>query len=414
MILHRAHPITGGETKHSYGKGFFSDRCSQKTEDDGTSVACTIDIGRTEFLTGAEEAYATLNNLSTQNQLSMFAHEGDNYAALLPANIPSNLDFRASSFAVSTQCQPVSKGCNLTAAYGASTPFRCTDNFYGDATALKDDTGSRWASSNIGFVLLEDADATKNITLKAKDMNPFYLGTWAVEGTVGIAPGSNANPQSEALAKDPEIVIPVHGGFAWVLRCQTTVHNLIYSYVNGSIVSPELTLANATTGGLMAATHNFALLNLEVASRIARFSSSAQELADKWGDQWSHITLGLSAGVMTPRPNILEQTRTQQLVARVPKAPLYALVGLNLVYAGLGVILAAYALLFSRIGSGTGAARQRLTIHGVVAECFERPERAPLGGNKVEELFDEREGKGISSRLGVREDQVGGMRFVRM
>ena len=372
----------------------------------------------TTFITNAGEAQATLNNVSSLNQISSFVHEGTTYAFLLPAAASQIRDFRTSTFAVSTKCRPVTKDCNMNGEVGAFTPFKCTDGFQGDATANEDKSQSpRKASSPIGITLLEDSEGNTNVSTSSKDINPFYLGTWArVEDTIIHQVGTPTNPKAEALTKDPDIVIPSHGGMAWVLHCETSVYDLIYTWLNGSVSSPSLTLSNGTTGGLVAATtiYEHALPKLEIAAILSSYSGSAQELATKWADQYSGIALALSSGVMTPRPNILEQIRTQQLVARVPRAPLYALVLLNLIYAALGVLLAIYALLFTRIRSGTGAARQRLTVHGVVAECFEHTGRAALGRNKVEEMFEEREGRGGSARLGVREDGDGGMRFVRI
>ena len=218
----------------------------------------------------------------------------------------------------------------------------------------------------------------------------------------------------EQLRKDPEIVTPVHGGMAWVLKCQASVYDLTYTWLNSTIRNPDLTLSNASVGGLIAAptNHDFALPSYEIAAKVASFSPTAQELANKWANLFSQTALGLSVGVLSPRPNILEQSRTEKLVARVPKAPLFVLVILNLVYAALGLVLAVYGL-FSGVKSGTGAARQRLTVPGVVAECFEDQARARPGRNKVEECFAEKGGNGYSRRLGVGEAADGGTSFVR-
>ena len=213
--------------------------------------------------------------------------------------------------------------------------------------------------------------------------------------------------------KDPEITIPIHGGLAWVLKCNTSVYDLVYRYSNGTITDPLLSLANASTGGLFAAPMNedFPLSDLEIATKVASFSSSAQQLADKWANSYSEIALGLSAGVMTSKPSNEEYHRTQILVARIPKAPLFTLVTLNLVYVTIGLGLALYAALASDFPGGAGAMRQRLTIPGLVAECFEDPRRASQGWNEVERLFAENDGKGISVRVAAEEGENGGWRL---
>ena len=229
--------------------------------------------------------------------------------------------------------------------------------------------------------------------------------------TQGRLPG--APDPSAQLTKDPDIVTPVHGGLAWVLKCNTSVYDLVYTYRNGTIIDPLLSLANASMGGLIAAPMNedFPLSNLETATKVASFSSSAQQLADKWAKSYSQIALGLSAGVMTSKPSSLEHRITPILVARIPKAPLFTLVALNLIYVIIGLGLALYALLTSDFAGGAGAIRQRLTIPGLVAECFEDSRRAPQGWNEVERLFAEKDGKGLSSRVAAEEGENGGWKL---
>ena len=185
---------------------------------------------------GANEAYAAVNNVSSMNQISSFTINGIEYAVLLPASIPQSTDFRAATFALSTQCTPVSQSCNLKAFSGASTPFNCSTGFHGDATALKQSTSSRRASSPVGYVLLSEWEGKSNITIGSKDINPFFVGTWAMVDAQGHLVGA-PDPLAQ-LAKDPEIVTPVHGGLAWVLKCNTSVYDLAYTYTNGTITDP--------------------------------------------------------------------------------------------------------------------------------------------------------------------------------
>ena len=164
---------------------------------------------------------------------------------------------------------------------------------------------------------------------------------------------------SAQLTKDPEIMTSIHSGLAWVLRCNTSVNDLVYTYRNGSISHPRL--VNASTGGLIAAPMNedFALSNLETRTQVASFSSSAQQLADEWAKLYSQTALGPSVGVMSSKPSSSEHRRTPILVATIPKAPLFTLVPLNLISVTMGLGFALYAALIrtSRVGlvpSGSG------------------------------------------------------------
>ncbi|MCJ1427032.1 hypothetical protein MMC29_004935 [Sticta canariensis] len=377
---------------------------------------CTVtSYGFQIILNNGVEAYATVNNVSTLSRVSSFIDRGSRYAILLPASTAPDIDFRATTFAVNTQCKPASSFCGLGPGYDDSTPFYCSPGFYGDATGIGyfGNISYRRAASPVGVVLLsqwESDSSQTNRTHGSWDMNPFYIGTWAHARTdTSLRSPSQAPSQ---LADDPEIITPSSKGMAWVLKCQASVYEVEYTYVNGTITDPQLTLFNASTGGLVAATMNedFSLPNLEAAINVASLGSSAQNLADRWADSFSQTALGLSSGMMVPTTNLLEQHRTPILVAKVPKAPLFTLIALNLIYAAIGLGLALYALVASDFKRGTGAVRQKLTVSGLVAECFESAERAPKGRNEMENAFAEKERKGFSCRVQIEEADYGGWR----
>jgi hypothetical protein len=101
------------------------------------------------------------------------------------------------------------------------------------------------------------------------------------------------------------------------------------------------------------------------------------------------MVLALSAGIMSPRANIMEQARISTLVARVPKAPLVTPVLLNLVYAVAGVVLAVMA---ARTGPGeTKNVQGRLNVTGLAAMCFESKVRCEGPAKEIQDLFAEKE-----------------------
>lgn len=375
---------------------------------------CTVySDGTAQFLMGATEAYQTLSNVSVINRISTFVHEGVTYTYLGEAYISDSVDFKASTFALATHCKAVSQACGLV-TYGASIPFKCSSGFQGDFTASG---GVRL----IGITLLEDDTLTTNITTGSKDLNPYYFGTWALVDTQGDLPGKSS--VGESLQSDPEIVTPVHQGMAWVLSCSTTVYEVTYSNINGTIKALSVTPANVSLGGIIAAPTNehFGQADFEIATRQSSFSANSQDLADAWASLYSQIALGLSAGVMSPRTNIQEQFRTSILVARVPKLPLFVLIGLNLLYALLGILLALYCTFFSAPNT-TKDIKARLTVTGLVAFCFEPRHRACGPAEQIEDLFTEKDGEGesesetsasasASARVGIKPADEGGWSF---
>lgn len=350
---------------------------------------------------GAREAYLVLSNLSTTNRISTFEHEGVNFTYLGETDIPNNVDFQASTFALATQCKAMSQACGVKSVYGSPLPFKCTSAFWGD---LVQEGGSILSRIN----LMEDEAFTTNITYGSKDLNPYYFGTYARVDSRGDTPGVRGQPDPI----DPEIVRPYKGGLAWVLGCSTTVYEVAYSRVNGTVQAYSVTRANASLGGIISAPTNevFAQTDFDIAARISSFHDNSQDLANEWASLYSQIALGLSAGIMSPRLNIRQQTRESFLVARIPKLPLFVLIGLNLLYAVVGILLALYCAYFCAPRT-TKDIQARLSVAGLVAFCFEPRQRAWGPAEEIEDLFTEKIENGTSGRVGIRPVDEGGWRY---
>ena len=292
--------------------------------------------------------------------------------------------------------------CNLRSQLGAWTPSHCTDVFCGDSDSCeKLEFEKIYMYTNSTFT----STFTTNIT-KPQDLNPFTFGTLGYVDTDGYLPGGTPTP----LREDPKIVRPQHRGIAWILGCGSTVYDLTYSWVDGSIREPALQTSNGTTARIFAAPlgHKFADTTLANAAILASLNDNSQDLARTWSTIFSQAGIALSAGVMSPHQNLLEQPRTSRLVARVPKAPLFTLVGLNLSYAVVGIILAFVAM--SSKPRHTREVQARLSLAGLAAACFESRERNEIAAKKMEDLFEERDGG--SERVGVVQTEQGGWGYV--
>jgi hypothetical protein len=169
------------------------------------------------------------------------------------------------------------------------------------------------------------------------------------------------------------------------------VYDLTYSWVNGSF-SGDWRQSNGSISQILAAPFHYGLAcsNLNNLAITSSFTDTADEMAEKWSTGFSQIAMPLAAGIVSPRQNLQEQSRTSMLVSRVPKAPLFTLIGLNLLYALLGILLMLYTLCFAK-PSETRDVQARLTLSGL-AFCFEDEGRARAPVEKVERLFEERAG----------------------
>lgn len=378
---------------NEYGRGIYQYCVERQIDRNSTDDSpCNVSYAATNtFLIGADEAYRTLGNISSDNRARQTTRDGKTYVYLGEATIPSDVDFTASTVAAMTQCRPVSRECNLTAVSGASTLFRCSGSYGGHADAV----------DNIHY--FDDRDATVNAS-RSVTTNPFFFGYSKIADVGGYD-----------IFDDPEMITPVHGGLAFVIYCNATVYEVQYSWVNGSVVSFDATETNTSMAKLVRAPmlyRRFAENFLGEAATVAALSNTSQELADKFSTSYSQAAMALAAGVFSRRRNVEEQVRSSFLVARVPKPPLYVLVGLNLLFAAVGLVLGAIAL---ALAGGRGRGRDRikdvqahLDFRALTAQLLE-PRAAPSAApfepdpspvSHIEDLFAERRGA-ATVRVGI-------------
>lgn len=187
----------------------------------------------------------------------------------------------------------------------------------------------------------------------------------------------------------------MHGGIAFVLFCNTTVHDVKYTSVNGSITKFTPTASNDSVTNIFEGIMDQSLFGsfyLQQAATLAGLADSAQDIANQMAVSFSKVFLSGGADVLQPQPAIAAQQRTSFIVARVPKAPLFTVVALDLLFALLGLVLTVLAM-----SSSSGKNKEvreiqsRLMIAGLVADRFEKEARMPI--TSIDEAFSEYEGE---------------------
>lgn len=350
---------------------------------------CSLNIGAsTIFLANGTQSIQVLNNVSSAMAVLQYDGTPYTYLGIPPSGASSVRDYTATTYGMQTQCKPVSNECNLNALIGASTPFYCTDAFSGDVTQELN-----------GWIVAYFTDATmESNSTEDGIQNPYYFGIAAL-----VNPEAQGGPLVQTnLTAIPEIVAPVHGGLAFVLSCSTTIYDIEYDSVNGSVSRFVTTASNDSVAniwqGVMAFTSgNVGLPNLLQASTLAVYSDSAQELADKMAFAYSKVALAVGAEAVIPKPALAAQERESFLVARVPAAPLFTLVVANLLFVVMGFVLTFIALVSS--GGEVREIQARLSVKGLIADRFESV-RGRRGVENMEEHFEESEGRG-SMRVGL-------------
>jgi len=277
-------------------------------------------------------------------------------------------------------------GCSADMVTPA-VPYDCGPTLHGDmmnntGTPFNSSTGIAQSPSSTGFFLQlfgkDDFDdpvgmyGYNNFTTG----NPFYLATGASLAT------------TEALANDPEAVQvsgvdQLNSGF--ILQCTSTVYEVTYITVNGSVVNGTYKVANDTLPSNLRWTLTYVQAYSQNALEAAwisgaQQSNTSEELADFFAQRFSETALSMVVGITEPAPTLAERSREHLLVTRLPKAPFFTLIVLNLLYAALGVLLAGLAI--ASQPRRTRDVQARLSIAGLVAALFELHPGAAVAQSK--------------------------------
>ncbi|OQV08900.1 hypothetical protein CLAIMM_13109 [Cladophialophora immunda] len=373
----------------SYGRGLVP-LCYNQTWTAGDINQCIggLQLPGSIHFDSASEATRTSMNLSTINAVLSSTIDDKYFAFLTSAQRDANLDFRTKTYAMSTTCSPASTACHLQqiqwCSHESGCPlgevqwtlgmtYNCSASLYGD---LNNNTGfaftlngsSYATTSNIGFFLQMFrqqgyADPIGTADQQVATPNPFFFAAGARVAT------------SDALARDPEAVEDDDQyNYAFIFQCTATIYELEYASIDGNVVGGNYTVANDTLsnnmGWALLEARALAQNSLEAAFFSgAQQSNTSQAFADYFAQQFSRSALSMIAGITAGRLNAAEQTRQSRLVARLPKAPFFALITVNLLYALMGMVLAGVAL--ASQPRKTREMQARLSVAGLVAALLE-------------------------------------------
>lgn len=372
----------------AYGFG-LKEACTVNNNSRASSRAgaCALNLAATNtFLINGTQSLQVLNNISSLATVATINTGQDyTYLAVPPAAGLANEDWRAESFALQTQCRLVSEECNLVGLYGTSTPFSCSDPFQGDVTA-----------NYQGFIstFFTNGSMSSNSTLSGVG-NPFYFG---MAGLVNPSTGNS---------RVPDTVQPVHGGTAFVILCNTTVLEVTYDSINGTISDFHGVPSNVSTANIWQSVMAYTSVGnsyLKQAASLAAMGNSDQQFADDMALSFSKTALAIGSQAVEKRPVLAVQRRSSFLVAKVPATPLYVLIGANMLVVLVSVVLTIVALVTSR--GEVKELQSRLSIFGLVADRFEG-RVARFAVKDVDELYRESKGQ-RTSRVGIASATEGG------
>lgn len=286
---------------------------------------------------------------------------------------------------MTTQCALITHECGIYLGPVGTSPFNCSAEFSG---GIPNDYYGLWAFAGVEF--FQDPGLTRNFSSAGAvtpfggpyiPANPVYIGAY------GLVPGY-AGGDSQLLYSN-EFLVTETQGLGFILGCNMMVYDLEFVWYNGSVSVQQMTLSNASVVNVLTAPFVARVPNLVNLAQSASGAFTPSAFVESWTTGFSTMVLGLSAGIMSPRPTIMEQTYIPTLVARIPKAPLVTLVFLNLLYAAVGVILAVMA---AHTGPReTKNVQGRLSVAGLTAKCFESKDRFEGPAKEIQDLFAEKE-----------------------
>ncbi|KAF3385478.1 hypothetical protein F1880_001721 [Penicillium rolfsii] len=356
--------------------------------------------------TTALEVY---NNISTTRSVNIVDRADATHAFL---GIPNNgrdqgHDFTATSFSVSTKCQSATAACDVSRAnitLGAGSVFHCAKYtaWWGLVNGPYDDFSKQYFT---------DATGTQNASSYKTISNPFYTGF-----------GGFTDPAAAAALKliqnnDLGVIAQEYGGVGYLFFCNTTVYDITYTTLNGSITDFTANPSNRSVStALMVADDNLSSGNIklrEAADLGAILANNTQEMADIFALEYSRVLLSTVSGALEASPILDGRQRITKIVARVPIAPLYFLVATVALMIGLGIYLTIAALITTR-KKDIEEVRARLSMKQLVADRME-PEAARVPINSLDDIFapDGAAPTGLTKRIGIgkRDSPVGGWEF---
>ena len=440
----------------TYGRGLDPSLCTSMSLDqepcpsNSTSLCgypCSIEIwnhtvdgvmSMKQGITGAQQCAETLLGNSPANLIQNYSIQSDESTQGLErrfylgdVGMGQNLDFLTNTTAVTTQCGLLTQDCEINStSQGFSCPGYQSPSFtYSGSVGM--DPAMASAPSNmsmVGIQFFEDADHQSPIGFGNQStelfgvQNPVHFITWSK----GFPPVDTSSQTFDEMMDGNYLQLDQSGDNVFILNCTSTIYKISYAWVNGSILQGQQkedlwsTVAPDIYGAIYSAP--FAVdsalghLALQGAAALAAYNTKPQDVADKFSDEFSRAAVALTAGVMAPSLNTIEQSRNNiELLTRVPKVPLYFLISVKAFYA-LGSILLA---LLAWILTGPSEAQEvkaRLTIEGVTAGFFEPSSSQDKAVEKIEHLYGEHQttdkGDQANNKVGIKQTETGGWIWV--
>ncbi|CAN9296677.1 unnamed protein product [Alternaria alternata] len=257
------------------------------------------------------------------------------------------IDYVAETISVVTECTAITTDCGIynTTSDASSIPYHCSNGFYGDLNEIPANGLERLKGWNTTFFDFHN-DPSLNVSI-ASQLNPFSYNVTAVVDSIDL--------DDLILYGDPQvpqgIVVEIGDGrVGFAMSCNSTVYDVTYSLVNGSILVFNTTLTAPSIAAMIKAPLQAGFGSYELFEKAAMsVLLSHSTILDAMELAFSQTFLALVAGVYDPVPFIEKRWRYDMTVTKIRKAPFYFLVVCMFMYAIVVLVFTLIALsLFRR------------------------------------------------------------------
>ncbi|GBC10784.1 hypothetical protein RclHR1_00990017 [Rhizophagus clarus] len=243
---------------------------------------------------------------NTSKTLQVWLADGGVY--LLQSSPPVQAySYSGSGIFLQPSCEPISKICNLEAAYGAATTYTCPKSLWSVSGNTQFNSGLNNADVNITSLT---NDLARNIFISS---NPIH------------AIVSARYPRGGLKNYDDEFINEVHGDLSILLHCQIFAFPIEYVITLGSINATAF--GNLTNPQLVALTGASTRMNQQAATDVADlvYSGNSTLFANGFAQQWAIATIASYTGaVQENEENGKEYNYVLELIKNQTVVPLSA------------------------------------------------------------------------------------------
>jgi hypothetical protein len=261
----------------------------------------------------------------------------------LGASTNIGLDFVANTTSMSTECTSITQACQLfnatdSTSLNLSIPYNCSSMFSGDLNIPPYDGLEQFRGWDTSFYDMLNG-FPKNISV-ASQLNPFYFNVTAAVFSTTLSDIDAEYDGEDLDIWDGAIVGAGSNRVAFALSCNSTIYDVQFSLINGSIVSFNATpsdprKASIIKGPIQVGFGRHSLFN---AANLAMLNTNLY-ISDAMAVAFSQIGMALASGAFINALNIKQRLRFDLVVTKVPKAPFWFLVVVCFTYAAMGLVI---------------------------------------------------------------------------